>query len=151
MGELYQKMAQDLAIKNLAEATRKEYLRCCREFVRYHMRSPKEMGLADIKDYLGQLVREGAGPEKLKMHVAGIRFLYGVTLGREAIAGKIPWPKVPHKKPDILSLAEVERLLKAALSASQVPAVVAIAAYGAGLRVARRVGSGPRTSIASGT
>jgi hypothetical protein len=34
MGELYQKMSQDLAIKNLAERTREQYLRCCCEFVR---------------------------------------------------------------------------------------------------------------------
>ena len=135
MGELYQKMAQDLAIKNLAEATRKEYLRCCCEFVRYHMRSPKVMGLTEIKDYLGQMVRAGSGPEKLKMHVAGLKFLYGVTLDREKVAEKIPWPKVPHKKPDILSPGEVERLLEAALSASPIPAVVAITAYSAGLRI----------------
>jgi len=39
MPELYRKMEQ--AIKNLAPATRTEYLRCCQKFVRYHMRSPR--------------------------------------------------------------------------------------------------------------
>ena len=135
MGELYQKMSQDLTLKNLAERTREQYLRCCREFVRYHMRSPREMGLSEIKDYLGRVVCQGASPEKLKMHVAGLKFLYGTTLDRKEVAEKVPWPKVPHKKPDILSLAEVERLLEAAMSASQVSAVVSMAAYGAGLRV----------------
>lgn len=135
MGAMYQKMAQDLALKNLAEKTRGEYLRCCSEFVRYHMRSPEKMGLGEIKDYLGHLLRRGAGPETLKMHVAGLKFLYGVTLDREKVAKKLPWPKVPHRKPDILALSEVERLLDAAESASLVPAVVAMTAYGAGLRV----------------
>jgi site-specific recombinase XerD len=93
------------------------------------------MGLGEIKDYLGQMVREGAGPEKLKMHVAGLKFLYGITLDRQGIVEKIPWPKVPHKKPDILSLSEVERVLDAAMSASLIPAVASIAAYGAGLRI----------------
>ena len=135
MGELYQKMSQDLAIKNLAEGTREQYLRCCCDFVRYHRRSPKEMGLTEIKDYLGRLVCQGASPEKLKMHVAGLKFLYGVTLDREKVAGKIPWPKVPHRKPVILSLSEMEQLLDAAMSASLVPAVVSMAAYSAGLRI----------------
>jgi site-specific recombinase XerD len=135
MGELYQKMSQDLAIKNLAAGTREQYLRCCCDFVRYHRRSPKEMGLTEIKDYLGRLVCQGASPEKLKMHVAGLKFLYGVTLDREKIAGKIPWPKVPHRKPVILSLSEMEQLLDAAMSASLVPAVVSMAAYSAGLRI----------------
>jgi integrase/recombinase XerD len=135
MGELYQKMSQDLAIKNLAAGTREQYLKCCSEFARYHMRSPREMGLAEVKDYLGRLVYQGASPEKLKMHVAGLKFLYTNTLDRKEVAEKVPWPKVPHKKPDILSLAEVEQLLEAAMSASQVSAMVAMAAYGAGLRV----------------
>ena len=144
MGELYQKMEQDLAIKNLAQGTRESYLRCCCEFARYHMRSPREMGLGEIKDYLGQMVREGAGPEKLKMHVAGLKFLYGITLDRKGIVEKIPWPKVPHKKPDILSLSEVERVLDAAMSASLIPAVVSITAYGAGLRISEACRLHPR-------
>jgi len=135
MGELYQKMAQDLAIKNLAEKTREHYLRCCYGFAAYYMRSPREMGMAEIKDFLGHLMRQGASPEKLKMHAAGLKFLYGVTLDREEVASKIPWPKVPHKQPDILSLSEVERVLEAAMAASQVSAVVPVAAYGAGLRI----------------
>lgn len=135
MGELYQKMSQDLAIKNLAKGTREQYLRCCCEFVRYHRRSPKEMGLAEIKDYLGRMVCQGASPEKLKMHVAGLKFLYGVTLDREKVAEKVPWPKVPHKKPDILSLSEVEQLLDAAMSASPIPAAVSVTAYSGGLRI----------------
>jgi len=134
MGELYLKMEQDLAIKNLAMTTRTEYLRCCANFVRYHMRSPREMGIAEIKDFLGQLVRQVAGPETLKMHVAGVKFLYGVTLDRKAVAEKIPWPKVPHKKPDILSLSEVERLL-AAGAEQLVSMMVATTAYAAGLRI----------------
>jgi integrase/recombinase XerD len=42
---------------------------------------------------------------------------------------------VPHRKPDILSLSEVERLLDAAMSASLVSAVVLMTAYGGGLRI----------------
>lgn len=34
MGELYQRMERDLKLKNLAESTRNEYLRCYCNFVR---------------------------------------------------------------------------------------------------------------------
>jgi site-specific recombinase XerD len=71
--------------------------------------------------------------ERLKMHVAGLKFLYGVTLDRPEVADKLPWPKVPHKKPDILSGTEVEKVLSALTSL--VPAMVVLTAYGAGLRV----------------
>jgi integrase/recombinase XerD len=143
MGELYQTMERDLKLKNLAAKTRKEYLRCCSGFVRYHMKSPRELGESAIKEYLFHLQLKGAGPETLKMHVAGLKFLYGVTLNRPKVADRLPWPKVPHKKPDILSLDEVERLLQTAMSASVVPAIVSMAAYGAGLRISEACGLRP--------
>ena len=133
MGELYDRMAQDLKLKNLAPKTGAQYLRCCSDFVRYHMKSPRELGETAIKEYLGHLQRKGAGPEVLKMNVAGVKFLYGVTLDRTKVAERIPWPRVPHKKPDILSGTEVSRLLKAVTSL--VPAMVLTTAYGAGLRI----------------
>jgi integrase/recombinase XerD len=133
MGELYDRMALDLKLKNLAEKTQKEYLRCCTGFAGYHMRSPRELGESAIKEYLGHLQLKGAGPEKLKMHVAGLKFLYGVTLDRAKVAEGLPWPKVPHKKPDILSGTEVRKLLGAVTSL--VPAMALMTAYGAGLRI----------------
>ena len=133
MGELYQKMARDLKLKNLAEGTQREYLRCCTGFARFHMKSPAEMGEREAKEYLEHLQLRGAGPEVLKMNVAGLKFLYGVTLDRPKVAERLLWPKVPHKKPDILSGTELMKLLAAVSSA--VPAAALTTAYGAGLRI----------------
>ncbi|MFZ5470010.1 MAG: site-specific integrase [Myxococcota bacterium] len=93
MGELYNKMARDLALKNLAATTQKEYLRCCCHFIWYHMTSPRELGETAIKQYLEHLQFKGTGPETLKMNVAALRFLYGVTLDRPKVAERLPWPK----------------------------------------------------------
>lgn len=133
MPELYDRMALDLKLKNLAATTQKEYLRCCCGFVRFHMKSPRELGETAIKQYLGHLQMRGAGPETLKMNVAGLKFLYGMTLDRPKVMARIPWPKVPHRKPDILSGGELEKVLAAV--ASVVPAMALMTAYGAGLRV----------------
>lgn len=133
MGELYQKMARDLKLKNLADTTQEQYLRCCLGFARYHMKSPTLLGEAAIKEYLAHVQLKGAGPETLKMNVAGLKFLYGVTLDRPKVAARLPWPRVPHKKPDILSGTEVEKVLSAVTSL--VPAIALLTAYGAGLRV----------------
>lgn len=130
---MYDRMALDLKLKNLAEKTQKEYLRCCCGFVRYHMRSPRELGETALKQYLAHLQLRGAGAETLKMHIAGLKFLYGVTLNRPKVAERLPWPKVPHKKPDILSGSEVEKLLNAVRSL--VPKMALTTAYGAGLRL----------------
>jgi len=133
MGELYDRMARDLKLKNLAAPTQREYLRCCCGFVRYHMKSPRDLGETAIKEYLAHVQLRGLGPETLKMNVAGLKFLYGVTLDRPEVAERLLWPKVPHKKPDILSGTEVVKLLAAVPSV--VPGMALTTAYGAGLRV----------------
>jgi integrase/recombinase XerD len=133
MGALYDRMARDLKLKNLAVGTQEQYLRCCCGFVRYHMKPPTELGESACKEYLAHLQLRGAGPEVLKMHVAGLKFLYGVTLDRPKVVERIPWPQVPRKKPVVLSGTEVEKVLGAV--ASLVPAMALATAYGAGLRM----------------
>ena len=134
MAELRDRMARDLALRNLAAGTREKYLGCCANFVRYHMKSPLQLGEEDIKEFLHRLLLLGGSPEKLKMYVAGLKFLYGVTLNRPEVVTRIPWPKVSTKRPDILSGTEVARLLEAV--ASIVPCMVLMTAYGTGLRIA---------------
>ena len=133
MGELYQQMDRDLKLKNLAAGTREKYLGCCCNFVRYHMKSPVKLGEAEVKEYLAHLLMKGAGPETLKMNVAGLKFLYGVTLDRPKVAERLLWPRVPHKKADILAGSEVLKLLGA--MKSLVCGMVLMTAYGAGLRI----------------
>jgi site-specific recombinase XerD len=133
MGELYNRMARDLKLRNYAPGTQSQYLGCCCDFVRYHMKSPRELGESDVKEYLHRVLLRGGTPEKLKMYVAGLKFLYRETLNRPQVVARIPWPKVPRKKPDILSGTEVARLLEAVTSL--VPCVALMTAYGAGLRV----------------
>lgn len=133
MGELYNKMERDLKLKNYAPGTQSQYLRCCCNYVRYHMKSPLKLGEADVKEYLHRVLLRGGTPEKLKMYVAALKFLYGVTLNRPEVVQRIPWPKVARRQPDILSGTEVERLLGAVKSL--VACVALMTAYGTGLRV----------------
>lgn len=133
MGALYDRMSRDLKLKNLSEGTRRHYLRCCCDFVRFHMKSPEEMGATECKEYLAHLQQTGMRAPSLKLNVASLKFLYRVTLNRRAEADQLAWPKVPQKKVVVLSGTEVERVLGAVRSL--VPGVVLTAAYGAGLRI----------------
>lgn len=137
MGELYQRMERDLKLKNLATVTQQKYLRCCCNFVRFHMKSPRDLGETGIKEYLAHLQLRGAGPETLKLNIAGLKFLYGVTLDRPKVAERLPWPKVPHKTADILSGSEMEKVLSEVKLL--VPAMVLMTAYGTGLRIGEAV------------
>ncbi len=133
MGELCQRMQEDLKLKNYARGTRQQYLACARRFAAYHMRSPAEMGEREVRDFLLSLSFEGGSVEKLKMHLAALKFLYGTTLRRPEVVVALPWPKVPHRLPEILSGTEVDALLGAV--EPLLHRAVVMTAYGTGLRI----------------
>jgi len=134
MGQLRDKMKADLKLRRYRPGTVDNYLWCARKFVAFHRRPPAEMGEAEIRQYLLHLVEEKQiGPAGHKMHVAALKFLYGVTLGRPEEAVRVPWPKVPVKLPDILDGSEVERLFEAVESIQH--RAIVMTAYGAGLRI----------------
>jgi site-specific recombinase XerD len=134
MGQLRDQMKADLTLRAYRPGTIRSYLGCGKAFAAYFHLSPREMGEDHIRRFLLHLLLEKkVGPATHKMFVAALRFLYGITLGRPEIAIRIPWPKVPRTLPDILSLAEVERLLCAITSAKH--RVIIMTAYGAGLRI----------------
>lgn len=134
MGQLRDKMKADLKLRRYRSGTIDNYLGCAKHFVAYHRRHAEEMGEAEVRAYLMHLVDERhVGAANHKMHVAAIKFLYGVTLGRPEVAVRVPWPKVPMKLPDILSREETEALLSAVPSIKY--RAIIMAAYGAGLRI----------------
>jgi len=82
MGQLYEKMATDLKLRRYSRRTQKSYLWAARRFVRHFMRSPGEMGMTEIRQFLLMLHDRGESASSIKMDVASLRFLYGVTLPR---------------------------------------------------------------------
>lgn len=133
MGQLRHRMEEDLRLRCYRPGTREEYLRCARHFAAHFGRSPTGMGESEVRAFLLHLLEAGKHPSVLKMHVAALKFLYGVTLSRPEEVVRLPWPKVRRPLPDILSGSEVGRLLAAVTSRKY--RMVLTAAYGAGLRV----------------
>lgn len=133
MGELYQRMDADLRLRNLSARTREAYLDGASKFVRHFMRSPAEMGNAEVLEYLRDLASSGTGSSVLRMQIASIKFLYGKTLGRPEVVADIPWPKQRKHLPRAVSLAEVLATLNAIPSLKH--RMLLITAYDAGLRV----------------
>ena len=134
MGIVHERMAEDLRLKNYRPATRAEYLRCARGFVEHFGRSPARLSAGDIRKFLLYLTDEKkSSPATVKMYVAALRILYGVTLKQPQKVADLVWPKVPHPLPDILSAQEVERLFAAVDSPKN--RVILMTAYSAGLRI----------------
>jgi site-specific recombinase XerD len=134
MGQLRDKMQQDLKLRGYRANTVRKYLTFARKFAAHFMRSPETMGEDEIRAFLLYLMEEEhVSASTQATYVAALRFLYGVTLGRPEVAVLIPYPKVPHTLPDILSSEEVMALLDA-LGSVKYRAVIATM-YSAGLRI----------------
>jgi site-specific recombinase XerD len=127
-------MAVDLRLKNFSPKTCSSYIDCCRHFVEFHRRSPRDLGAEDVRRFLLYLIAEKFhSASNVKMHLAGIKFLYRVTLKRPEVVADIPWPKVPRTLPNVLSGSEVVRLLDA-MEPVKVRLVLTCT-YAAGLRI----------------
>ena len=86
-----------------------------------------------------QLHMRSAGVSATSMNaaVSGLRFFFGVTLGRDDAVVGMTGVREPHKLPVVLSPEEVARLLDAATSLKYKAALSL--AYGAGLRASEVV------------
>ena len=112
MGALRERMKRDMAIRGYAKKTQDSYLKRVHDFVVYHGRSPEELTIEDINDYQYHLIEERRASWAIfNQTVCALKFLYGVTLGKEWMIKHIPHRKRPRKVPVVLSVQEVLSLL----------------------------------------
>lgn len=132
MGELADRMRQDLVLRNYSPRTIPQYLGSARKFAAFHRRSPSEMGEAEVRAYLQHLLEDGRIANSVRVTVAALKFLYRKTLERPEVVARIPWPREPRRLPEIPSHDELRRLLAAPCPTTR---ALLMLGYGAGLRI----------------
>ena len=134
MGKLQEQMKADLLLKRYSPNTIRAYLHCIRNFAKYFMRPPAEMGETEVRQFMLHLAQDRQVSAFVQsMHVNALKFLYRITLRRPQVVEHLPYPKRPRTLPKVLTMQEVLALFTAIKSAKY-KAILAIA-YGAGLRV----------------
>ena len=133
MTPLRRKMLEELQIRNFAPSTQKDYLWRLGQFARHFRRSPDQLGPKEIHEYQLHLLKSGAGYGTLQQSVSALRFFYGVTLGKEWVIEKIPYPKKESPLPEIPTREEIIRFLKAVPNVKH--RAILTTCYAAGLRV----------------
>jgi integrase/recombinase XerD len=91
------------------------------------------MGMNEIRQFLLFQHERGASASTIKMYVATLRFLYGVTLALPAEVQDVPWPRVAQRLPAVIDRDHVQALL-AKLEPLKYRLVV-MTAYGTGLPI----------------
>jgi integrase/recombinase XerD len=135
MGQLHDRMEQDLILRGLRPATRRNYLLYCRKFAAFFHRSPELLGEAEVRQFLlHQIITLQRGYATYRQMRAALKFLYTVTLQRPWTVEALPVPKCPRRPlPPILQVSELVALFNA-LRAPKYRAVL-LTCYAAGLRI----------------
>jgi integrase/recombinase XerD len=139
MGRLRDQMLSDLTLKNYSPSTAQAYLRCCRNLAKHYRRPPEQLEEQEIRAFLLYLVQDRkVSVSDLRMHVAGIKFLYRITLRTPEKVDQIPWPKGPRKLPEVLTKQEVLQILDQVRSIKY--RAIITTAYAAGMRISEVCG-----------
>jgi len=134
---LRRRMIDDMTIRGFASKTQRGYIRAVRDFTTFFGRSPDRASAEDLRRYQLYMRSAGASATSMNTAVSGLRFFFGVTLGRDDAAVGMTGVREPHKLPVVLSPEEVARLLDGATSLKYKAALSL--AYGAGLRASEVV------------
>ena len=111
--KLRDRMLQDLELAGYAPGTIQIYLDCIRAFAKFHKRPPAELDQDAVREWLHHLRQRKIGVQRLRQHLAALKFLYGKTMGRPNEVAFIKWPKIPQRLPTVLSEGQVRSLLLA--------------------------------------
>lgn len=113
MTPLRRKMMEDLQLAGYSPKTQKGYLDAVRNLAKYYMCSPDLLTEEEIRRFFLHLINvKKAARSTVTIHLAGIKFFYVKTLGREWPVFDIIRPQPTKKLPVVLSREEVRAILK---------------------------------------
>jgi len=133
MDQSIEQLGQDLALAQYATTTQARYLATARHLSGRFGRPIAELSREEVRTYVEELTARGKSASWMKMHLAALVFLYEKTLGRPEQVSFITFPKQHSPLPTVLSLEEVDAVLRGIRCALY--QAIAMVMYGAGLRI----------------
>ncbi len=134
---LRQRMIEDMTIRNLSPTTQTSYVHWVKSFAVHIGRSPDQATSEEVRAFQLHLVRRKIAWATLNQAVSGLRFFFGITLGRSDLPTRIPYARKAKTLPVVLGADTVGRLLEAV---DDLNCRVALAvAYATGMRTSEVV------------
>jgi integrase/recombinase XerD len=139
------KYIRDLAIRGRAERTQRAYTRYVSELARYHRRSPELISYEEVATWLYHLIKERhLSASSVNVAVNAVRFLYGITLGRDTqeLTASVPHMKHAIRRSEIYARSELEAILRAPQQRRDRAFLMTVYACGLRLSEARQLQTG---------
>jgi site-specific recombinase XerD len=135
-------MIRELELHRKAPKTIEAYVTAVAQLGRFYSRSPEEISLEEIRDFLHHLITvQKVAYSTCNQKLAGIRFFYREVLGKQDFQLRVP-AKRSGRLPEPLSRGEISRLLDATSNTKH--RLLLMTTYGGGLRVSELVRLKPR-------
>jgi site-specific recombinase XerD len=132
-----EQMGQDLALAGYAKKTCARYLSRAKHLSERFGRPVVSLSREELRTYVEELTCRGRSASWLSVELGAVVFLYRKTLGRADLVSFITFPRRHHPLPTVLSVEEVDALLRA-IKTSRYQAI-AVTMYGAGLRISEAI------------
>jgi integron integrase len=132
---LIEQVRERIRYRHYSYRTEQAYVEWVKRFVRFHgLRHPREMGREAIEAFLNHLaVERNVATSTHNQALSALLFLYGQVLGVELPwLGDIERPKRPPRRPVVLTLEEVRRVLAHLDGSNQ---LMGRLLYGTGMRL----------------
>lgn len=138
MTPLRRKMIEAMRMRGFAVRTHETYLMSVTALARHYRRCPSTLTREDLEAYFRHLVLERElAPASCRVHLNALRFLYLEVLKRPSFEVEVTVPKRPQRIPELLTRAEVARILEQCTNVKH--HAVLCTCYGCGLRVSELV------------
>jgi site-specific recombinase XerD len=126
-------MLEELQRRNYSEVTTRNYLRVVTDFAQHFGKSPDKLGPDHLRTYQAYLLQERKlASGTVVKHVSALRFFFVKTLRRHQFRDFLPYHRDRRRRPTILSLEEVARLINAAGTLYRRALLMTL--YGTGMR-----------------
>jgi integrase/recombinase XerD len=113
MTALRQRMMEDLQLHGYAAGTQVLYLHAVRDLAAYYGKSPDRISEDELRAYFLYLLHEkGVSPSTLKIAICGIKFFFEHTVQRRWPTFRLVRPVREKKLPVVLSIQEIELILR---------------------------------------
>jgi len=138
MTPLRQKMMDAMLVRGFSVRTQQSYVDAVNQIAKYYKCSPEGLDTDQIQAWFLYLVKQRQlSPASCRLYLNGIRFLYLQVLGWDTFAIEIHTPKRAQRIPELLSRAEVARILCACSNFKH--RAMLTTCYACGLRVSELV------------
>ena len=126
-------LKRELVTRKYSYKTVKGYLYYNRDFLEFTDKTPNDINVNDIKDYLFYLAEEReSATSTLNQAINALKFYYGTMLKKKFIY-EIKRPRKDKKLPEVLSKEEVSRIIKSTANIKHRAILMTI--YSSGLRL----------------